>query len=434
MRVVPLVIVLLQSSLITIVACGQETILRHPMDAVPIADCHIHLIDFLQNSGYLYNGREVPPRVSDALPAGSRHLRIELILRKMSECNISHVMLCGMPFVKKWSEDDPFRSTYYLHSSSRVVRARDTDYTVALALEDLRAADPQRFEKEFPRIYPFICGFNETDLGAVGMIIKRIKEFPGIWKGIGEVMSRHDDLTNLTLGERPRANHAALFRIYDFAGEHGLPVSLHHNLAPISHNGLDRGTRYLSELLDAFEEFPDTLFILCHAGVSRRVVISDLIDILDEQILAAHGDHVYVDLSWVVFEDYMVLKDDQGRPVKDEDGDPKIKAEWIELIEKYPDNFMLGSDVVGDFREYRGVIRRYNALLKHLKSGTREKVANGNFVRIAPKKGLTLPRGYVYPEERYRWYKGPLPTDERPRAKRRPRQTEAVPVPVDIRP
>ena len=432
MRMILLVTILFQSLVISMQARSEESFRPHPMDAVAIADCHVHMVDFLQNGGYLHNGREVPPQVSHTLPAGSRHLRIELLLWKMNQCNISHAMICGMPFVKKWSEDDPFRSTYYLHSSSRVVRARDTDYTIALAIEDFRAAHPDRFKKEFPRIYPFICGFNGTDVGAVGMIIKRIKEFPGVWKGIGEVMSRHDDLTNLSLGERPRADHSSLFRIYDFAGDHGLPVSLHHNLAPISHDGVDHGTRYLGELIHSFEEFPKTVFILCHAGVSRRIVMNDLTDIIDEQILAKHKSHVYVDLSWVVFEDYMVQNDEHAQPVADEDGDPSIKAEWIELIEKYRDNFMLGSDVVADFREYHGQIRKYNALLKHLRPKTREKVASGNFVRIMPKKGLTLPHEYVYPEKRYTHYDGPLPSEDDPRYDRSP--SKAATVAPDIHP
>ena len=228
----------------------------HAMDEIPIADIHVHLLDFLQNGGYLLDGKEKLPKVGDALPSGSRHFRLLLLLQKMDECNVSHAMVSGMPFVKKWSEDDAFRSEYYLSSSSRVTRARDTDYIIALAFEDFRRREPERFEKEFPRLYPFICGFNGTDLGAVGMIVKRIKEFPGTWKGIGEVMSRHDDLTNLTLGERPRADHPSLLRIYDFAGDHGLPVSIHHNVAPISHGGTDRKTRYLDELLRVFDTFP----------------------------------------------------------------------------------------------------------------------------------------------------------------------------------
>ena len=50
---------------------------------------------------------------------------------------------------------------------------------------------------QLERLFPFVSGFDGTDLGAVDMIVKRIKEFPGVFKGIGEVMSRHDDLTHL---------------------------------------------------------------------------------------------------------------------------------------------------------------------------------------------------------------------------------------------
>jgi hypothetical protein len=57
----------------------------HPMDKVPIADGHVHLVDFLQNTGHLRDGKEIPPSVSNALPAGSRHLRLELLLSKMEE-------------------------------------------------------------------------------------------------------------------------------------------------------------------------------------------------------------------------------------------------------------------------------------------------------------------------------------------------------------
>jgi hypothetical protein len=38
----------------------------------------------------------------------------------------------------------------------------------------------------------------------VDRITKTIKLYPGVFKGIGEVMSRHDDLTNLTTDDRPR--------------------------------------------------------------------------------------------------------------------------------------------------------------------------------------------------------------------------------------
>ena len=374
---------------------------QHAMDSVPIADAHLHLLDFLQNSGYLLNGKEIPPTAAHTLPISKSHLRLELLLAKMDDANISHAMVSGLPFVKKWSEDDPYRSKYYLDSSSRVIRARDTDYVIALAFRSFQMADPERYKREFPRLFPFICGFNETDLGAVDMIAKRIIEFPGLWKGIGEIMSRHDDLTNLSTGERPRANHPALFRVFDFAGIHGLPVSIHHNIAPVSPGKKDRQMRYLDELLDAFDEFPQTTFIWAHAGISRRIVVDKLTEILDQQVLTHHHNHVLLDLSWVVYEDYLLARDDEGHVIRDEDGDEIIRQEWLDLIHKFPDNFLLGSDKVGDFRTYKEEIRKFNPLLRQLKSGVRERVSSLNWLRIVPKKGITLDPSYKYPETRY---------------------------------
>ncbi len=256
-------------------------------------------------------------------------------------------MISGMPFLKKWSEDETFRSGYYLDSGSRVVRARDTDYVIALALQDFAKSGGKNAEEQLQRLYPFVCGFDGTDLGAVDMIVKRIKEFPGIFKGIGEVMSRHDDLTNLTTGERPRGNHPALFRIYDFAGEHDLPVSIHHNIAPVSPGSKPKQPRYVNELFDAFRAFPRTRFIWCHAGISRRIIVENLPIHLDK-LLVEQGSHVYIDLSWVVYENY-VLKD---------------LDRWVALIEKHPDNFMIGSDKVGRFANYRPEIRKVHQALE----------------------------------------------------------------------
>ena len=354
-------------------------------DKVVIADCHVHLLDFLQNGDYLEDGKFVYSAPKFTLPTGQRGKRIEAILAAMDGAGVSHAQISGMPFLKKWSEDESYRSKYYLDSSSRVVHARDTDYVIALALQDFAASGGEDAKKQLERLYPFVCGFDSTDLGAVDMIVKRFKEFPGVFKGIGETMSRHDDLTNLTTGERPRGNHPSLFRIYDFAGELGIPVSIHHNIAPISPGTKPKPPLYLNELLDAFREFPRTNFIWCHAGVSRRVIVENLPGHLDE-LLAKHGSHVYIDLSWVVFENY-VLKD---------------LDRWVALIEKYPDNFMIGSDKVGRFEKYRQEIRKYNALLRALKRPTTvEKVARANFLRVMRQEAITLPADYCYPEKRY---------------------------------
>ena len=350
-----------------------------------IADAHVHLVDFLQNGDYLKDGDIVPKFPGAVLAAGERGRRIEALLWAMDRANVSQALVSGMPFIKKWSEDEPLRPSYYLDATSRVVRARDTDYHLALAVEDFARQGGEAAVAQLRRLHPCVSGFDGTDMGAVDMIVKRLQEFPGVFRCIGEVMSRHDDLTNLTTGERPRANHPALLRIFDFAGEQGIPVSVHHNIAPVSPDGAPRAPIYLAELLEAFAAAPQTTFIWCHAGVSRRIRIVDLPGHLDG-VLAAHGDHVFIDLSWVVVPEY-VLKDLEG---------------WIALIRRYPDNFLLGSDAVGRFGDYTEQIRVYAPLFEALTDPELiEKLARGNFLKIMREEGIVLDPAYRYPEDRY---------------------------------
>ncbi len=379
---------------ILLLACSSLGVLdaADVHEQLQINDAHVHLVDFLQNGDFLENGELLASSPAASLRSGERGKRIEALLHVMDQANVGHAMVNGLAFLKKWSEDDPERPAYYLDSDSRMVRARDTDFIVALAVQDFRASHPASAEAQLERIHPFIAGVDVTDLGGVDMIVKRVKEFPGVFHGIGELMSRHDDLTNLVTGERPRGNHPALFRIYDFAGEFNMPVSIHHNIAPISPSGEVKEPLYLPELLDAFREFPKTRFILCHVGISRRIVVRDLVGIAD-RILAEHADHVYFDLSWVVFPNY-VLED--------------LDA-WVRLIEKYPENFLLGSDVVGKFGNYRAEIRVFDELLSQLKPETARKLAGENFMTVMPRKGLVLPDDYTYPEMKYTRDSAPKP-------------------------
>ena len=352
---------------------------------VVIADAHVHLLDFLQNGDHLENGKIVEKVPGAALPSGQRGKRIEAVLWAMDRANVSHALISGMPFLKKWSENESFRPSYYLDATSRVVHARDTDYHIALAIEDFQRAGGEAARVQLKRLFPCVSGFDSTDLGAVDMIAKRMKEFPGVFRCIGEVMSRHDDLTNLTTGERPRANHPALLRIFDFAGEHGIPISIHHNIAPISPGDALKDPLYLPEILEAFNEFPDTRFIWCHAGISRRILIKDLVGHLD-RVLADHRNHVTIDLSWVVYPNYIV----------------KNLDDWTALIRRYPDNFVIGSDAVGRLGDYPDQIRIYDLLFDALgDSELIEKLASGNFLRIMPDDAVSLDRDYQYPENRY---------------------------------
>lgn len=383
------------------------------VQAQPYGDCHFHLLDFLQNgefdnrdgafpcneSGLMKDGRYFQ------LPYGERHRRLTGLIDVTEKHNIADVVVCGMPFVKKWAEDDFFlRPKYYLDSSSRVKAARDTDLQVAAAFMDYKrqfAGDKTQLDK-LTRLHPFVCGLDTTDLGAVDLAIKRIREYPGVWEGLGELMSRHDDLTNLTTGERPRANHPSFIRLFKFAGRVSLPVSIHHNVAPISRNESElKQPLYLDEFLallkntvhDEANAANRPKVIWCHAGISRRIVVKNYRQTL-ERILDDYHENLYLDLSWVVLGTYVY----------------KNLDEWVALIQKYPDNFLIGSDSVGKYSGIPMELKKYQALLSALPAETRSKVAYKNLASILDKSeaerhrkgfgkgGITLPHEFSLPE------------------------------------
>lgn len=379
----------------------------------PYGDCHFHLLDFLQNGEFDNRDGAFPCNASGLmkdgryfqLPYGERHRRLTGLIDVTYKHNIADVVVCGMPFVKKWAEDDFFlRPKYYLDSSSRVKAARDTDLQVAAAFMDYRrrfAGDKTQLDK-LTRLHPFVCGLDTTDLGAVDLAIKRIQEYPGVWEGLGELMSRHDDLTNLTTGERPRANHPSFIRLFKFAGRVSLPVSIHHNVAPISRNESElKQPLYLDEFLallkntihDAANAANRPKVIWCHAGISRRIVVENYRQTL-ERILDEYHEYLYLDLSWVVLGAYVY----------------KNLEEWVALIQKYPDNFLIGSDSVGKYSGIPMELKKYQALLSALPAETRSKIAYKNLASILDKSeaerhrkgfgkgGITLPHEFSLPE------------------------------------
>jgi len=56
----------------------------------------------------------------------------------------------------------------------------------------------------------------------------------------------------------------------------------------------------------------------------------------------------------------------------------------VSLIEEYPGRFVIGSDVVGFFDQYKPTLQRYYVLLDALKPETTRKVAHDNFLALLP--------------------------------------------------
>jgi predicted TIM-barrel fold metal-dependent hydrolase len=296
-------------------------------------DCHLHLVDFLQ-----------------------RTEGIKAVLAAMDRSGVDQAMICGMPLVKKWSVSEPEQPQYYLDDDARCYWYSATDVLVARQIETLSAADRARF-------HPFICGFNGSDRNAIDHVKRMLEWYPGLWEGIGEVMTRHDDLTALTYGDVAQANSVSLDPIYDLAAENDMPVSVHSDVSSV----WKRAPLYLGEIEGAVKKHPRTRIIWCHAGISRRIEVPTLTKEL-RRMLAAYPN-LYIDLSWVVFETYLTKS---GQPVKD----------WVDLIESFPDRFMIGSDKVGKFGNYHEEMQKYYVLLEALKPETARRVGHDNFLSV----------------------------------------------------
>lgn len=269
-------------------------------------------------------------------------------------------MLNGLAVVKKWDAIDPIQPQYYLADDSRTYWYGVTDLIIARAVTSLEEKDRRRF-------HPFICGFNPTDRNAIDHVERMWEWYPGVWHGIGEILTRHDDLTALTYGEQARANHIALDPVYEFAAKHDLPVTLHHDVSSV----WVQDPIYLHEIEEAVKKHPDTRFIWAHAGISRRVIVPTIVDEL-RRMLKTYPN-LYIDISWVVLP--MDVAPD-GKP------DPK----WIALIEEFPERFMIGTDKVGHFDDYYDTLSKYYVVLDALDPQTARLLAKDNFISVLPQR------------------------------------------------
>jgi predicted TIM-barrel fold metal-dependent hydrolase len=288
---------------------------------------------------------------------------MEALFRAMDEGNIHDVAIMGLGVAKKWEESAPKEPRYYMGDEAPVYYYSATDALLADAILERPAAQQAR-------LHPFISGFNPTDMNAVNHIRLMLDMHPGLWKGIGEILTRHDDLTALTKGETARANHPALMKVYQLAAEENLPVILHSNIT----SKRERAPIYLEELVEALAQNPETTFIWAHAGTSAEIHryqerVEGLQGIVSN-LLAEH-DNLYIDLSWTVLEPYLIA-------------DGKPDEAWLALVNAYPERFMIGSDLVGRFDNLASNIQSFDAFLDALPEDVADRVARTNMLALLP--------------------------------------------------
>ena len=300
---------------------------------VPVVDAHLHFVDFIQETDGIV-------RLLGAMDAGG----------------VSKAVVFGLPLKKKWEAFEKRPPHYYLDDNSPCYYFTRTDEIVADEICRLPAKARKRFA-------PLVCGFNATDKYAVRDVERLLDKYP-FWRGVGEVLCRHDDLTNMTKEETARVNHPALFDIYDLCSARNLPVLVHQNSTSVS---IHEDYEHLHELEEMLQQFPKTTFAWAHCGISRRVFHKNYHEMVSS--LLDQYPNLQVDISWVVYDDVVCSS-------------LEPKKHWLDVINRHPDRFCLGSDLCGHFDHLGQTMARYNTLLRGLEPRVQRQVASENAERL----------------------------------------------------
>lgn len=303
------------------------------------ADAHLHYVNFFQESD-----------------------GIDAVIEQMDDNNISDSVLMGLPIVKMWAASEPKRPEYVFADDAKVYWYSLTDEILARAVQSLP-------ETERARIHPFICGFNPVDKLAVEHIQRMLDWYPGMWAGIGEVMTRHDDLSAFSYGEPPRANHEALNPVYELAARNNLPVLLHSNITSVRM----REPLYLGELEDALQQHPTTRFIWAHAGTSDSINRRMNMDFLDNEVsrLLDTYENLWIDLSWSILDEYVLTSNKED-----------VRSHWLKIIRRHPTRFVIGSDLVGKFGRMGEKLQAFDVLLDELNDEDAQRLARDNLLDV----------------------------------------------------
>jgi Amidohydrolase len=285
---------------------------------------------------------------------------------KIMGTKVGRVAVFGIPLQQEWSYQNSgdFAPTYYLQTDAPLYYYSFTDAYIAMAYRSLSKEQQARFD-------PMITGFNPADMYAADHIRRVLQTFPGVFSGIGEFTIHKEFVSAKIAGETASLQNPALDRILDFAAEVGLVVLIHNDMdVPFGKAGAEPA--YLSQMKALLRRHPKTTIIWAHTGMGRVVrPVQGHAAVIEAILKDPQLSHVLFDISWDEVAKYLVATPESV----------KISAD---LINRYPDRFLFGTDEVApaSSEKYLKVYYQYDPLWKVLDSETSEKVRKGNYERI----------------------------------------------------
>ena len=286
--------------------------------------------------------------------------------------------LFGIPLQQTWAyaNSGSYAPTYYLQSDAPLYYYSFTDAFIAMAYRSLSPEQRARFD-------PMITGFNPADMYAAAHIRRVLRTFPGVFTGIGEFSIHKEFVSAKIAGEVASLTNPALDSILALAGESGLVVLIHNDVdMPFAKAGAE--PVYLTQMKDLVRRHRNATIIWAHMGLGRIVqpVRSSAsapaternlnFELVVQGILADPTlGHVSFDISWDEVQKYILAT-------------PETTRRSADMINRYPDRFLFGSDVVAprDSAMYFAVYDAYRPLWTLLTPDARVKVSRGNYERL----------------------------------------------------
>ncbi len=199
------------------------------------------------------------------------------------------------------------------------------------------------------RVFPFFAGVDTYGEDGVEQVRANLEQG---YYGIGEIVgaSSYSPMTSNLAWKAEHPHDGNLPAIYDLAADYGVPVLLH----------IDPPDGYpIQKLEEALDAHPDTILIFAHANAYNSPSNID-------RLLGAHPN-----LSIDFFAGFTVYNQDSTNTL----------ADFIPVIEQYPDRFFVGTDSGYGVGYENAVLATYQ-LIDQLTPETACRVAHQNILDI----------------------------------------------------
>lgn len=312
------------------------------------------------NDNYLFNDSHF--HITNYIQEG---IEMEFYVDSIMGDKVGRSTVFGLPLQQQWSyrvtgDNAP---TYYLDTDAPLYYYSFCDAWIAMQYKSL---PPKKQE----RLDPMIIGFNVTDMYAADHVKRVLTVFPGVFTGIGEFSIHKEFVSSKISGDVASLTDPALDRIMDFCAESGLLVLIHNDIDnPFPKPGKPN---YVTGFQDLVKRHPNTTIIWAHLGLGRIIKpIEDMGSLFEEMLANPAYHNLYFDLSWDETAKWLDYTD-------------KSLARTAEIIKKYPDRFLFGTDNVAPSKQEQQlrVYHLYDRLWKAIGPEATYKVTKGNYVKL----------------------------------------------------